>query len=244
MNKLNYGSFDITNSDIAFSSTSGYDEPQSELERRKQLSYPLKEIKTFVNNSIPVRGDEVVQLVVSNENKLQYRTESSGILVDIVADSGLPTGGTSGQVLMKNSSANYDVKWGNANLTSFVGMVVSGTNLSTEASVQNIYGSSTRWSLLSSVMLASNHVYGNGKTLGVTNGSSLGGLNSNVSSSNIFTMGNTGAYGQNTSSTPSTSGNNMWGKIGVPTKTQVGENHDNTGLIVDTRTVYTWERTA
>lgn len=243
MDKLNYGSFDISNGDIAFASTNGYDEPQSELERRKQLSYPLKEIKTFINDSIPVRGDEVVQLVVSNENKLQYRTESSGTLVDIEAESGLPTGGTSGQILMKNSSADYDAEWVNVNLTSFVGMVVSGTNLSTEASVQSIYGSSTRWSLLSSVILASNHVYGNGKVLGVTDGTSLGGLIGTVSTDTIM-HGNTSAYGENTSTVVQADGNNLSGKIGVPTKTQVGTNYDNTGLIVDTKAVYTWERTA
>ena len=99
MNKLNYGSFDITNSDIAFSSTSGYDEPQSELERRKQLSYPLKEVKTFVNNTVPVKGDNPVQLVVSNSNVLQYREEPTGILIDLkVGESGVVPSHTHGNI--------------------------------------------------------------------------------------------------------------------------------------------------
>ena len=110
MNKLNYGTFDISNGDIAFASTNGYSEPQSELERRKQLSYPLKEVKTFVNNTVSVNSeDNAIQLVVSENNSLQYRTEPNGSLIDVTG--GIPSGGTAGQVLSKNSSTNYDAQW-------------------------------------------------------------------------------------------------------------------------------------
>ena len=113
MNKLNYGTFDISNSDIAFSSTSGYGEPQSELERRKQLSYPLKEVKTYINNTVNVKANnEVIQFVVSNDNKLQYRTEPNGTLIDIETGSDFPSGGDTGQILMKKSSTDQDVEWG------------------------------------------------------------------------------------------------------------------------------------
>ena len=111
MNKLNYGTFDISNGDIAFASTNGYSNPSSELETRKQLSYPLKEVKTFVNNTVTVNSsDEAVQLVLDSNNKLQYRTEPSGTLVDV--KTGLPVGGTAGQLLTKNSATDDDVKWG------------------------------------------------------------------------------------------------------------------------------------
>ena len=74
MNKFNYGSFDTDNTDIAFSSTNGYSDPSSELDTRKQLSYPLKELKTFINNTVPVDStDNVIQLVLDG-GILKYRT--------------------------------------------------------------------------------------------------------------------------------------------------------------------------
>lgn len=113
MNKLNYGTFDISNGDIAFASTNGYSNPSSELETRKQLSYPLKEVKTFVNNTVAVNSnDEAVQFVLDSNNKLQYRTEPSGTLVDVQVGYSFPTGGAEGQLLTKNSATDGDVKWG------------------------------------------------------------------------------------------------------------------------------------
>ena len=109
MDKLNYGNYNSSISDIAFSATNAYVNPTSELERRKQLSYPLKEVKDFVNNTVSVDSDDnAVQLVVSSENKLQYRTQPDGDLTDV--SGGVPVGGTSGQVLKKNSL--NAVAWG------------------------------------------------------------------------------------------------------------------------------------
>ena len=85
MNKLSYGNFDVSNGDIAFSTTNGYNEPSSEIERRKQLSYPLKEVKTFINNTVAVlESDETtaVQLAVSSSS-IKYRTQSGGALTKI-----------------------------------------------------------------------------------------------------------------------------------------------------------------
>lgn len=85
MDKLSYGAFDPSNADIAFSAANGYPDPSSELETRKQLSYPLKEVKDYINKTIPVNSsDKAVQLVVSSENKLQYRAEPEGELVDLI----------------------------------------------------------------------------------------------------------------------------------------------------------------
>ena len=128
---------------------------------------------------------------------------------------------------------------------SFVGMVVQGTNLSTEADVKAIYGSNTSWTLISSVALASEHVFGNGKAMAMTDGSSKWGLRGNVYNSQSMVNGNTNVYGQNLS-TSGTSGGSwiLNGNIGSPTKAQLGSNLDYSGLIADTFTVYTWERTA
>lgn len=120
---------------------------------------------------------------------------------------------------------------------SFVGMVVSGTNLTTEASVKALYGSGTSWSLISSVMLASEHVFGNGYITAMTDGSTLGGLRS---------RGDNAAptlYGQLVGYTTQT-GTLAAGGMGVPTKTELGSNPEYSGLIADTITVYSWERTA
>lgn len=85
MDKFNFRNFDPTNADIAFSASNGYTEPNSELARRQQLSYPLKEVKTYLNNVTPTDDENnPVQLVVS-ENKLQYRSEPDGELTDAIA---------------------------------------------------------------------------------------------------------------------------------------------------------------
>lgn len=218
MNKLSYGNFDSSNNDIAYSSTSGYNTPASEDEVRKQLSYPLKEIKTFVNNTVTVKGTSAVQLVLSDEDKLQYRTDPSGELNDIVV--------------------------GESKMQSFVGMVVMGVNLTTEASVKALYGSATGWTLLSSVILASNHVFGNGKTLGLSNGTKQYGLTLSTGTGNHVAGGHESAYGVDVGSSYSgnfnTSSNGTG--TGVITKAEA-DNYDKTGLIVDTETVYTWKRT-
>lgn len=83
MNKLSYGNFDPNNADIAFSATNQYSSPASELETRKQLSYPLKEVKTFVNNTVSVDTDDnAVQLVVSSDT-IGYRTTPGGEVQEI-----------------------------------------------------------------------------------------------------------------------------------------------------------------
>jgi len=110
MNKLNYGSFDSDNTDIAFSATNGYSDPSSELDTRKQLSYPLKEIKTFVNNTVSVDSDDnAVQLVVTSEG-LKYKSAPTDTPTSV--PSGLPSGGTTNQVLQKNSNTDFDFRWG------------------------------------------------------------------------------------------------------------------------------------
>ncbi len=112
MNKLNYGSYDPSITDIAFSSANGYTDPSSELDLRRQLSMPLKEVKEFVNKTVSTDADDKpIQLVLSEENKLQYRTEPEGELVDVQSN-GVPSGGTEGQFLKKNSATDYDVVWG------------------------------------------------------------------------------------------------------------------------------------
>lgn len=246
MNKLDYGNFDVSNTDIAFASTSGYSEPASELERRKQLSYPLKEVKTFVNNTVPVLDsddDAAVQLCVSSTG-LKYRTSAGGTKNAITL--GVPAGGTTGQVLVKKSNTDFDTEWGGSSAFSFVGMVVQGTNLTTEASVKAIYGDSTSWTLVSSVVLASEHVFGNGYNLALGDGSQANRLSAiqAVGTNSMVASGN--AFGVMSPAYSGGSGTNFTGGTGAgsPTKTALGDHPEYSGLIADTKTVYSWERTA
>lgn len=135
-------------------------------------------------------------------------------------------------------------KIANSTPFSFVGMVVQGTNLTTEASVKAIYGNTTSWSLLSSVALASEHIFGNGKALGLTNGNITG----NLAFADINNVGLRtemfGTIGQNVGGSPAGAGSNTKAYLGVPNKTQLGANPEYSGIIVDTIAVYMWERTA
>lgn len=123
---------------------------------------------------------------------------------------------------------------------SFVGMVIQGTNLQTLADVRAIYGNNTTWQLISSIALASEHIFGNGYNLALTNGTNLvglnttGGLNKQGISFGVLSPTLTGGSGSDITSSQG---------IGVPKKTQLGNNPEYSGLIADTITVYMWERT-
>lgn len=115
MNKLDYGNFDITNADIAFSSTNGYSDPASEIETRKQLSYPLKELKTFINNTVSEdENANAIQLVVTSDG-LKYRDEVGGDLNDVGGasiDSVYPVGSVYISVNSANPSTVFpDTTW-------------------------------------------------------------------------------------------------------------------------------------
>ena len=79
MEHLDYGNFDINNADIAFSEENKYTNPASEIETRKQLSFPLKEIKTFLYNVTPIdSSNNVIQLGVASDGKIRYRSVAGG----------------------------------------------------------------------------------------------------------------------------------------------------------------------
>ena len=251
MNHLDYGQFDSTNEDIAFSQENLYTDPSSETETRKQLSYPLKEIKTFLGNTMPInQSNNVVQLQVTNTNKLRYRTTAGSSSWTNVAG-GIPEGGTQYRAVVKNSVLDNDVAWG---MPSYVGMVIMNT-FSSEAQVQAVYGSNTRWTLRSSVILSSEHVFGNGYALGLTSGSDEDpkryGLRFLTSTANRLVPGDS-AYGSqlnsNTSSSSVSPANTEC--VGVITKARIESDtttdtpkYERSGLVADTYTIYTWERT-
>lgn len=224
MDKLTYKSFGTeTFNDFAFASTNGYAEPSSELVARKQLSYPLNEIQAFANSTVPVLDsddDTAVQLCVSSTG-IKYRTTKNGTKNAITFD-----------------STPY----------SFVGMVVQGTNLNDEASVKAIYGADTSWTLLSSVILASEHVFGNENALGISDGTNQYGVvrQSGGNPHPGLAIEST-AYGgaKNTEYSGGSAYTSPAYSVGVATKTDLGEHPEYSGLVADkvTKAVYSWERT-
>ena len=216
MDKLNYGNYNASISDIAFSSTNGYSDPASELETRKQLSYPLKEVKDFVNNTVTEDSNgDAIQLVLSAEGKLQYRTSPDGELIDIGGGIDIDTIYPVGSIFMS----------------------INNTDPST-------LFPDTTWVLLSSVILKSENIVGNGKALGLTDGSKKGGFGNNYTGSANFGTLFTGNYGASAGS--GNSGNQLDASkaLGIPTNSQLGGHPEYSGIIAQTETVYTWKRTA
>ena len=221
MDKFTFGNYTDTG-DLAYASTKGYVNPTSESERRKQLSSPLGQLRDYANSIATIDGNSparVVQLKVKNDGLYSSLTPNSS-----------------------DESSYTRVPF------SFVGMVVMGTNLTDEASVKAIYGSSTSWTKLSEVLVTSANVFGNGKALALTSGGSdLKGMRFSTSTNNHL-YPQKDVYGidlPNTSGGSGTSGDvTTLSGIGVPTKTQLGEHPEYSGLVVDTETVYSWKRTA
>lgn len=105
----------------------------------------------------------------------------------------------------------------------------------------------TTWQLISSVALASEHIFGNGLSIGMTTGSNnitLGLLSGG--SGNPLVSGAGGGYGHNVgTSMGGNSGNTQPSySLGLKTKSALGDYPEYSGLIADTITVYMWERTA
>lgn len=96
------------------------------------------------------------------------------------------------------------------------------------------------WTLISSVALASEHVFGNGKGLEITDGTNINSLDfdSNVGYTNATDVG------KNVGSAISSGGTFLSSNkiLGVPTLIQLGNNPEYSGLVADTITVYTFKR--
>lgn len=72
MEKFKFGNFDISVQPEVFTTDKNYGETSGQEETRKQFSYPLKEIKEYLNKTHILKGDEVVQIRVTDNNLLQY----------------------------------------------------------------------------------------------------------------------------------------------------------------------------
>ena len=78
MEKLTFTAFDISEGEYVFNTTLGYTEPQSEGERRKQLSYPIGQIRKFVNETVTEdENGKAIQLALKN-GRLMSRSTAGG----------------------------------------------------------------------------------------------------------------------------------------------------------------------
>lgn len=113
---------------------------------------------------------------------------------------------------------------------------VNDTNPST------ILGGGT-WELIGSKLAVRENVVGNGYALAFTEGTKFGGT-IRATTSEIQPSGN--YYGSLVGSNYSTFGEalNQNKVIGIPTKVQLGDTPQYSGLIVDTETIYSWKRVA
>lgn len=77
MQKFNFGNYDSTSTDVTFQHTKGYVEPNSENEVRKQLSYPLKELKDYINNDMVTVDNQgrVLKFRVTSDGAIQYTAD-------------------------------------------------------------------------------------------------------------------------------------------------------------------------
>jgi len=81
MNKFNYGSFDSTADASVFTTEKGYTESGGETTTRKQFSYPLKELKDFVNGTVSIKDidgvEKAVQLKVADDLTIKFSTDGT-----------------------------------------------------------------------------------------------------------------------------------------------------------------------
>ena len=97
------------------------------------------------------------------------------------------------------------------------------------------------WVQIGSKLAVTENVFGNGLALGLTNGSTLAGLRGGQGA---HLYGGDSAYGQSIGGTTTGTYGVNTQILGVPTKSQLGNNPEYSGLIVDTVTIYSWKRTA
>lgn len=101
------------------------------------------------------------------------------------------------------------------------------------------------WELIGSKLAISENVFGNGKGFALTEGSNVYPLGFNYSRTQ-YAVGPAWASVGSANGTTTDTGNifNNQKVVGSPTKAQLGANPQNSGLIVDTETIYSWKRTA
>lgn len=87
--KFSFGDYDDTQNAEVFTTTKGYDDANSEESTRRQLSFPLTEIKNFINKILPVKTsntDTLIQLGVGDDKMLRFREAENGAWKDVASE--------------------------------------------------------------------------------------------------------------------------------------------------------------
>ena len=100
MEKFNFKSYDSNQEAGVFTPENGYNETHGESDNRKQLSYPLTELKNYINDTVPliVGGENVIQLGLTEQKTLQYRNGPSDSWKDTAS---------SGHMIFDNDGVQY-----------------------------------------------------------------------------------------------------------------------------------------
>lgn len=191
-------------------------------------------------------ANKITTLIDANDNTSQLypRTKASAVsdnagnsVESLLLYRGNETSSSSSTPINADQLQGYSVN----QLLKFiypVGSIYMTTNNSSPAN----FITGTTWTLRSSVALASEHVFGNGYSKAWYDGTNLGG---SAEHPDHYVMTSTAAYGQPAGGDLG-SGSYLTARkfLGSPTKSQLGNNPEYSGLIADTITIYTWERTA
>lgn len=105
----------------------------------------------------------------------------------------------------------------------------------------------TTWVLISSVALASEHVFGNGYSLTIVDGTDVSANKRSMYSYSGYPAIDKNTYGQTNGtsvSSASSSALTNYKAVGLISKEQADDHPEYSGLIADTITLYTWKRTA
>ena len=209
-----------------------------------QSEYPLTSIDQVIDedgihrlNQTIVRADlsdvEEGQVVLTNSDLLENHPA-----IYYATSEGLNTKANKSEVYSAIEELNTAIANINPLIAYPIGSVYFSVN---DTNPSTILGGGT-WELIGSKLAVRENVFGNGKSLALTSdGSSVGTLGYGANT----VMYGSKIYGGNIGSTPN------WGfssggdkNTGVPTKANLGSNPQNSGLIVDTETIYSWKRTA
>lgn len=75
MEKFRFGQYDPSKEASVFTETNNYSETKNEEDTRQQFSFPLEELREYINNHQIEKGDEVIKFRLTNDNLIQYTTD-------------------------------------------------------------------------------------------------------------------------------------------------------------------------
>ena len=149
------------------------------------------------------------------------------------------------QTTSKNTSDIATNKANIANISPLIAYPIGSVYFSVnDTNPSTILGGGT-WELIGSKLAVRENVLGNGYSLGLTNGNTLVSLGSKHDENWGYDLQAGHTIGTTLPSGGFSNASDYQAQyIGIPTKSQLGDNPQYSGLIVDTETIYSWKRVA